>query len=326
MQVDRDVAFMNQLNHTVARFLGMILVCPFFTGDIVMSQTSGTSKRGEVYYRRGKVFADRSQCRLGLVQFDKAIAADPSAAKYYVAKAECAYVTEWFDVMEKSRGDQPGFPNKEILARETAAWIARIDGHLAEALRLDSDHGRAYFIRAKAHAENHRHTLREPAVILADFERAIELEPKNAEFYAGRAEFHFSLNDNERALRDYDAAMKLQPRNIEFLERRANFYRYTKQWENAVRDATTILTLKPRKPSTRLSRSDWYLELGQHAKALKDINDEMRYFPTNMQYGLQHRARVYRAMGKIELAEADEKRAREMHDEMLRQYENAGRK
>lgn len=315
---------MNQA-HRIAS-IAVFLAFPFIAEKVVLSQTSQAAKPGEVYYRRGKVFADRSQCRLGLVQFEKAIAAGPSEPKYYVAKAECVYVTEWFDVMDKSRSDQPGFPNKEILAKETAAWIARIDGHLAEALRLDPNHGRAYFFRAKAHAENHRHTLREPAAILADFERAIELEPKNAEFYAGRAEFYFSLKDNERGFRDYDAAIKLQPRNIEFLERRANFYRYTKQWENAVRDATTILTLKPREPFTRLSRADWYLELGQHAKALKDINDELRYFPKSKLSALQLRARVYRAMGNVKLAEADEKRTRAMNDEMMRIWENASRK
>jgi tetratricopeptide (TPR) repeat protein len=305
----------------------LILVCVLFTVNNLVAQTSRITKPGEVNYRKGKAFEKKSQCRLALVEFDRAIKADPSEPKYYVARAECAYVTEWFDVMSKSFAGSGGSQNKEVLAHETASWLSRIDGYLAEALRLDPSHAQAYFFRAKWYSMNYQRErsygmrnqpiLRAPAAILADFDRAIELEPKNTEFYVGRGEFYlWGLDDKERGFRDYATAIKLQPKNINYLKRRAENYRMSRDYKSAVGDLTAILKLNPRSRNIRSTRADCYLELGEYADALNDINAEMRYFPKEKASALHFRASVYRKMGKVELAEADVKRAKAMKDNL----------
>ncbi len=169
--------------------VGLILVCVLFTVNNLVAQTPRITKPGEVNYHKGKAFEKKSQCRIALVEFDRAIKADPSEPKYYVARAACMYETGWFEVMSKSFDGPGGIQSKEILARETAALLSRIDdGYLAEALRLDPSHAQAYFFRAKSYSMNYQReksygmrnqsTLRAPAAILADFDRAIELEPK----------------------------------------------------------------------------------------------------------------------------------------------------
>ncbi len=317
------MVFMKQLMRILGCTVGLTFVLMLSADGILMAQTSRSTKPGEVNYRKGKAFEKKSQCRWALLEFDMAIKADPSEPKYYVARAECAYVTEWFDVMSKSFAGSGGIQNKEILESETAAWLSRIEGHLAEALRLDPRHARAYFFRAESYGMNYQreksyriqHTLRAPAAILADFDRAIELEPKNTEFYVGRGEFYlWGLDDKERGFRDYATAINLQPKNIAYLTRRAENYRMSRDYKSAVGDLTAILKLDPRSRYTRGTRADCYLELGEYVKALTDINAEMRYFPKEKASSLHFRARVYRKMGKINLAEADVKRAKAMKD------------
>ena len=56
----------------------------------------------------------------------------------------------------------------------------------------------------------------------------------------------------------------------------------------------------------------------EYQKALSDLNLFLKYYPDEAVVVLQDRAQVYRALGDLRKAEADEKRFKQLTDEMDR--------
>ena len=50
---------------------------------------------------------------------------------------------------------------------------------------------------------------------IEDYDKAIELDPNDAEAYNDRGSSYHRLGQNERAIEDYDEAIKLDPDNAE---------------------------------------------------------------------------------------------------------------
>ena len=50
---------------------------------------------------------------------------------------------------------------------------------------------------------------------IEDYDKAIELDPNDAEAYSDRGSSYHRLGQNERAIEDYDEAIKLDPDNAE---------------------------------------------------------------------------------------------------------------
>lgn len=117
---------------------------------------------------------------------------------------------------------------------------------------------------------------------LKDFSKAIRIDPKEAEAYYNRAGIHFAKRDYAKAIPDYDKYIKLNTSNIAYLAdgyiNRGIAHFYTGSPDSAIRDFTKAIELQPAKVSAYKAR-----------------------------------AFVYREMKKFDLAEADEKKAAELH-------------
>jgi tetratricopeptide (TPR) repeat protein len=48
---------------------------------------------------------------------------------------------------------------------------------------------------------------------LRDFDEAIRINPKGADYFVGRGDIYRDRGDNERAVRDYDDAVRINPKN-----------------------------------------------------------------------------------------------------------------
>lgn len=75
-----------------------------------------------------------------------------------------------------------------------------------QAIRADKYYAEAYFRRAKAYFATHKSNAMEA---LADFDRAIDLDPTNAEAYYERGLLHSFILNNEHARDDMKVAAKL---------------------------------------------------------------------------------------------------------------------
>ena len=78
---------------------------------------------------------------------------------------------------------------------------------------------------------------------LADFEKAVALNPNDAATYANRGLAHHALGNMEAAIADYDLALHLSPGDATVHYNRAVAYRLAKEPEQATADARKVLTL-----------------------------------------------------------------------------------
>jgi tetratricopeptide (TPR) repeat protein len=91
---------------------------------------------------------------------------------------------------------------------------------------------------------------------IADYDRALQLDPQYAEAYHKRALAYFALNKYEQAIVDYDRALQLDPQNAQAFLGRGNVYRDLKQYEQAIADYDRVLILNPKYAWAKLMREE----------------------------------------------------------------------
>lgn len=150
------------------------------------------------------------------------------------------------------------------------------------------------------------------AQALADFDRAIALEPTMADAFAGRGQAHLLyMRDLPRALRDLDAAIRLDPAKAAFLVIRASILGWLKQPDRALVDLDRAIALDPGAAKAFSVRGLTLLSNGQAARAVADFDRAIQMTPDAGElYGFRAAAR--RAAGDLAGAQSDETRSREL--------------
>ena len=80
---------------------------------------------------------------------------------------------------------------------------------------------------------------------LADMAKALEIDPKNAGFYANRASVHRQNKDDVRALADYAEAIRLEPDTARQYAVRASIYFQKKEYDKAIAKLAEVLKQRP---------------------------------------------------------------------------------
>lgn len=182
------------------------------------------------------------------------------------------------------------FEKKDYLrARENFERAVELNPKLAE----------AYYFRGRVQFENEKAD--------ADFTKAIELKPDYAEAYFQRGLQHDLNNKPAAALSDYNKALELNPNFIDAYMTRAVLYLLDRKGQLAIADYTKVIELKPDGESYYV-RGNSYLEIGEYAKAITDLTESIRLDP-KYYWSYKQRAKAYRKLKKLRLAQADERKA-----------------
>jgi len=80
---------------------------------------------------------------------------------------------------------------------------------------------------------------------IAEFDRAIKLDPNIAEAYFGRGRGYLRKGDNSRAVADYSQAIRLNPNDIISYSNRGRAYARMGDYDNAVADFESALRIDP---------------------------------------------------------------------------------
>jgi tetratricopeptide (TPR) repeat protein len=80
---------------------------------------------------------------------------------------------------------------------------------------------------------------------LADFNEALQINPKDAGIHERRAYVEMKLNDFDKALADYSEAIKLNPNEIRYYLLRSYIYEVKGDTKNAMADTDKVLTMDP---------------------------------------------------------------------------------
>ncbi|MFE1957339.1 tetratricopeptide repeat protein [Streptomyces sp. NPDC059479] len=183
---------------------------------------------------------------------------------------------------------------------------------LARAELTDEDRTAAYTARGWNHfrADAHEEAL-------ADYGRALALDPAHVPAYHGRALTHRALNDFTRALADLARAEELAPGTAWVPRERGETYRRAGRHEEAVAELDRALARDPRDPLILGSRGQAKFQQGLERAALQDF-DRAIELSGDYIWALSRRAHVRGRLGDVAGALADLGRAERLAPDMAR--------
>jgi tetratricopeptide (TPR) repeat protein len=153
------------------------------------------------------------------------------------------------------------------IVKETKGDYRGILADMNEAIAIDPNKERLYYIRANAKAE-----LGDRQGAISDYTRDIQMNPKRAEAYYNRGNMLYKSRNWQQALADYDQAINLDPRRAAIFYNRANVKYQLKDKQGAIDDYTRSISTAPRLLAAYSSRGWVKYETGDYAGALADYN------------------------------------------------------
>ncbi len=106
---------------------------------------------------------------------------------------------------------------------------------------------------------------------IADYTRAIRLQPDNALAYNNRANAFADRGEAESALADYNEAIRLEPGNATLYHNRGLLLAQMEQFDAAIEDQTQAIRLRPDYAAAYNDRGIAYRKKGEQAKAENDF-------------------------------------------------------
>ncbi|MCZ8224313.1 MAG: tetratricopeptide repeat protein [Microcystis sp. LE19-84.1B] len=107
---------------------------------------------------------------------------------------------------------------------------------------------------------------------IADYNKAIELDPNFALAYNNRGVVYYNLKQWQKALADYNQAIELDPNYALAYSSRGVVYSNLKQWQKALADYNQAIKLDPNLADAYIKRGWAYVNLNHWQKGIADLN------------------------------------------------------
>lgn len=245
--------------------------------DSALERESGTGYLGFVRTWRGLALLQVGRPQEAINDFDRAIAAMPSYALAFSGRAR-AYRRlgrriAWFeDFQEAARLDAKHRNFAYSCSREELrALISDMDCVIRHRKkRSDALGWRAFFLTL----------LKRTPEALADFKRAIALDPKNPWAYAWRAQLFYQLGKREPALKDLRRALLLDPTILPAYDLSAKINLQMGVPRVALRYLDRAIKIDPRYAAMFADRGRIKLILGDASGAVHDLERAINLDPS----------------------------------------------
>ncbi|MGC1374624.1 MAG: tetratricopeptide repeat protein [Anaerolineales bacterium] len=142
------------------------------------------------------------------------------------------------------------------------------------AIDLQPKEATIYYNRGITHNANHDY-----ATALINFNKAIELRPDYAAAYTNRGLVYDDLQDYSAALSDFTKAIELQPDNINAYNNRGITFGHMQNHAAAVADFTKVIELQPNVVRVYNNRGRAYIDLKDYAAAVADFTKVIEIQP-----------------------------------------------
>jgi len=113
------------------------------------------------------------------------------------------------------------------------------------------------------------------------YNRAIQLDQKNAAAYISRGLAYMIKGDNDRALQDFDQGIKLDPKNAAAYRNRGVAYANKSDNDRAIQNFDQAIQLDPKDAVAYVARGTEYASKGDNDRAIQDFNLVIQQDPTN---------------------------------------------
>jgi tetratricopeptide (TPR) repeat protein len=193
----------------------------------------------------------------------------------------------------------------EAFSNLRQAWYYEAVDALAKLIKAEPKNAAAWFYRGwilemQASELNGKKTI-------ADYTRAIQLDPKFTEAYLRRA-YRYTFGNAKLAIPDVAKARLLEPKNAHAAYFAALAQNRDDRWPKALLLFTEDIKLDPGYADAYIARADGYLEKKLFEKAIADFAAVIKLNPNDYR-GYEGRAKAYCEQKKKDLAVADEEKA-----------------
>lgn len=107
---------------------------------------------------------------------------------------------------------------------------------------------------------------------IADYDRAIEVEPDNPRGFYGRGVAFSKRKENARAIAEFSRAVAIDPHYTEALAQRAAAYVEVGNYAKAIADHDQLIAMHPDNAIAWAARGAVYIDAGQTERALQDYD------------------------------------------------------
>lgn len=265
------------------------------------------------YRRQGNRHYDLKQYEKAVECYSKAIRMQVNTAQFYSDRG-CAYDT----LGEHDKAISDFEKAIELDPEDTAAYInmgytynnlGKYDkafSFLDQAIKLDPEDAVAYVNRGYAYR-----SLGEHDQAMSDFNRAIDLDPKNSAAYVNRGHLYNCLKDYSKAIPDFSKAIGLEPFEDTAYNNRGYSYLSLKEYDKAAADLNMAIKLNPKAAHPYKHLGVLWKEKSEFGKAIEFLTKAIELDPKYKKAYVE-RSEVYRALGELSKAEADEASAAQL--------------
>jgi len=187
-------------------------------------------------------------------------------------------------------------------------WKKDYDGAIADftkAIKLDPKNAEVYKLRGTAYVFKEEFDQ-----ALSDYTELIRLDPKNAEAYSLRGHMYFSKKDYDQAFSDFTELIRLYPKNTEVYSSRGLAYLLKHDYDKAIADYTKVISLDPKNAEAYSSRGLACYRKDDYDKAITDYTKAISLDPKN--------AEAYSLRGSAYLSKKDYEKAIADYTEVIR--------
>ena len=166
--------------------------------------------------------------------------------------------------------------------------------------------------------------LKEYERAIADFDRALELDPNNIQAYLNRGRLYFGLKQYQEAIANLEHAIKLDPDNGTAYFYLGLVYRALNEHQQVIAKFDRIVELNPNSPIVYRRRGRTYSLFDEYERAIADFNRALELDPNSIgAYG--SRGQAYNHFEEHQLAIADFNRILELESQSAWAYHIRGR-
>ena len=124
-------------------------------------------------------------------------------------------------------------------------------------------------------------TLNDHKAALLDFDRLVQIDPKSSNAYSLRGIERYYLDDLMGSMADHDEAVRLNPRNSSAYIDRSGTRMAFEDFEGVIADTTQGLKLDPTQQAGYLVRGQARMKLGQVREAADDFTEGLKHDPSH---------------------------------------------
>jgi tetratricopeptide (TPR) repeat protein len=126
---------------------------------------------------------------------------------------------------------------------------------------------------------NHFQNIKMYREAIADYNRYIELNPRNPSAYMNRGNAHERLKEYDSAMFDYNKTLELKPDDTIANFNKGNVYDILGKPDSAVMQYDTVIMKDPRLAKAYYNRGTSYMSTKNYSAAVKDWEEAIRLNP-----------------------------------------------